>query len=204
MHPDPKKAGVQRRDHANLCPTRAKELQNSRKNSARRAHKNCVNSVSVVAQTFKCLLQLFCESVCVPMQDKARVQRRDHAKFAQKSGEKFAKISEIQHAPRTKIARSQPRCAHCTTSLRVDRVSIASRSEKSRRPALASRKFVPNSRERIAKFPKIFGAARIGKFPKKIRRAARRKVAWTQPAWLHKPQMFAAALFRVGMRSNAR
>ena len=42
------------------------------------------------------------------------------------------------------------------------------------------------------------------KVPEKNRRAARTKVAWTPPAWLRKPQIFAAALFRVGVRSNAR
>ena len=36
------------------------------------------------------------------MQDYARVQRRDHAKFAQKSGEHLTKLLEIRHAPRTK------------------------------------------------------------------------------------------------------
>ena len=150
-----------------LRPKRAKKLRSFRKISGRRAHKNCVNSASVVAQTaeLRCIFSF--ESVCVLMQDYTRVQRRDHAKFTQKSGEQFAKFPEIRHAPRTKSACTRPACAihYSTTSLRVDRVIFAFRSEKEsvRRGDYAS--FAPNSRERNFKVSE------------KVRRAARTKVA---------------------------
>ena len=110
-------------------------------------------------------LQLFSESACVLMQDKARVQHRDDATFAQKSCEKIAEVPEIRHAPRTKIACTRPCAAHYyfTTSLRVERVRIASRSEKARVQHRDHAIFVPNSRERIAKFPKKIGAPRAQK-----------------------------------------
>jgi hypothetical protein len=102
------------------------------------------------------------------MQDNARVQRRDDANFAQKSREKFAKFPEIRHAPRTKTqcvhSASSSFAAHTfTTSLRVDRVSIAFRSEKERVQRRDHANFAPNSREKIAKSPKIFGAPRAQK-----------------------------------------
>ena len=84
------------------------------------------------------------------------------------------------------------RCAYSTTSLRVDRVIIAFRSEKESVRHRDHASFAPNSRERNFKVSE------------KFRRAARTKVSWTRPAWLQEPQNFVAALCRVGVRSNAR
>ena len=82
-----------------------------------------------------------------------------------KSREKFAKFPEIRHAPRTKncVHSASVRCAYFTTSLRVDRVSIAFRSEKESVQRRDHANFAPNSRERIAKSPKNFGAPRAQK-----------------------------------------
>ena len=55
------------------------------------------------------------------------------------------------------------RCAYFTASLRVDRVSIAFRSEKESVQRRDHANFAPNSRERIAKSPKNFGAPRAQK-----------------------------------------
>ena len=57
-------------------------------------------------------LQLLSESVCVLMQDKSRVQRRDDANLAQNSREKFENFPEIRHAPRTKNCMHSASAAH--------------------------------------------------------------------------------------------
>ena len=112
-------------------------------------------------------LQLFCESLCVLMQDNARVQRRDDAKFAQKSRENFCNISGNPARPAHKncVQSASVRCTYFTTSLRVDRVRIAFRSEKSKRPASGSHKFYAQLARKNREVSENF------------RRAARRKVA---------------------------
>ena len=100
------------------------------------------------------------------MQDYARVQRRDHAKFAQKSGENFAKFLEIRHAPRRKIACTQPACAAHAAQRRCalnERVRNAFKSEKASVQCRGHANFALNSREKIAKIPKSFGAPRAQK-----------------------------------------
>ena len=134
MHSDPKKANVQRRDHANFAPNSREKIANFRKIfGAPRAEK--LREIGQrCCENRRISLQLFYESVCVLMQAKARGQRRDHAKIAKKSGEKFAKFPEIRHAPRILVKNcvqsAIARCAYCTMSLRAHRVSIAFRSEK--------------------------------------------------------------------------
>ena len=124
-------------------------MQSPRKISARRAHKSCANSANVVSQTSECACSFF-KSACVLVQDNARVQRRDDANFAQKPREIFSKFPEIRHAPRTEIACTRPACAlhYSTTSLRVDRVIIAFRSEKESVRRQNHATFAPNSREK--------------------------------------------------------
>ena len=96
-------------------------------------------------------LQLLSESVCVVMQDKPRVQRRDDANLAQKSREKFAKFPEIRHAPRTKIARTRPACATHTSQRRRECIESVLHSDSKRKAASVgiTQIFPPNSRERI-------------------------------------------------------
>ena len=145
MHSDPKKTNVQRRDHTNFWRNSRKRIAKFPKifgtPRAEKLHKfgqrDCTNC--------RTSLQLFIESMCVLMQDNARVQRRDHAKFAQKFEkilQKIANLPEIRHAPRTKNCAhsSIVNCSYITTSLRLYRVSIAFRSEKDKRPASGSHK----------------------------------------------------------------
>ena len=105
------------------------------------------------------------------MQDDAGVERRAHANSAQKFARKVCKIPEIRHAPRTKNCKhsASVRCAYCTASLRLDRVSIAFRSEKSARPASTSRKFCAKIARKVCKIPEI-------------RHASRTKLACIRPA----------------------
>ena len=96
------------------------------------------------------------------MQDDAGVQRRAHAYSAQKFVRKVCKIPEIRHAPRTNKCKNSAsvRCAYCTASLRVDRVSIAFSSEKSARPASKSRKFCAKITRKVCKISEIRHASR--------------------------------------------
>ena len=100
------------------------------------------------------------------MQDNAGIERRAHANSAQKFARKVSKIPEIRHVSRTKNCKhsASVRRAYCTASLRLDRVSIAFRSEKESVQHWDHANFAPNSRERIAKFPKKFGAPRAQNF----------------------------------------
>ena len=88
--------------------------------------------------------------------------------LAQKSCEKIAEVPEIRHAPRTKVASTRPCAAHYyfTTSLRVDPVSLAFRSEKESVQRRDHANFAPNSREKIAESPENFGAPRTQKLRK--------------------------------------
>ena len=90
---------------------------------------------------------------------------RDEANFAQHSREKIANFrkSGTPRAKKTCVHSASVRCACFTTSLRVDRVSIAVRSEKESVPRRDHANFAPNSRERIVKSPKNFGAPRAQK-----------------------------------------
>ena len=110
--------------------------------------------------------------------EEVRVWRRCHANFAPNSREEIAKFLEIR-----RVARAKPACirrASVVHSQRnvaeVDRVKNAFHSEKTRvwRRDLTRKcsfNVAPNSRERIAKFLKIFGALRA------------QKIACTRPAW---------------------
>ena len=77
----------------------------------------------------------------------------------------FANFPEFRHVPARKncMHSAGVRCAYFTTWLRVFRVSIAFRSEKESVQRRDHANFAPNSRERIAKFPKKFGAPRAQK-----------------------------------------
>ena len=161
MHSDLKKANVQRRDHANFAPNSREKIANFRKNfGAPRAEKLRELGQRCCANQ-RISLHLFIESERILLQGKVRVQRRYHAKFAQKSGEKFAKIPEIRHAPRQKncVHSAIVRCAHCTMSLRVDRVRVAFRSKKIKRLASGSRKFCAQLPRKNCKVPENFRRA---------------------------------------------
>ena len=161
------KESVQRRDHANFAPNSRERIAKSAKNfGAPRAQQLRELGQRGFANR-KTSLLLYIDSACVLMQDNARVQRRDHANFAQKSCKK------LQNFRKSGTPRAQKNCAHSsivscaylTPSLRVDRVRIAFRSEKSKRPASGSRKFCAQL------------ARKTCKFPEKFRSAARRKIA---------------------------
>ena len=164
------KESVRRRDHTNFAPnSREKNLNFKflKIFGAPRAQKlrelgqrGCANR--------RTSLQLFSESACVRMQDNARAQRRDDANFAQKSREKFAKLNfgnPARPAPKNCVHSANLCCAYSTTSLRVDRVSIAFRSEKESVQHRDHANFAPNSREKNFKVSE------------KFRRAARTKVS---------------------------
>ena len=105
------KESVQRRDHANFAPNSRERIATFPKNFGAPRAEKLRELGQRCCENRRISLQLFYESVCVLMQAKARGQRRDHAKIAKKSGEKFAKFPEIRHAPRTKTACVQPACA---------------------------------------------------------------------------------------------
>ena len=105
------KESVQRRDQANFAPNSREKIAKFPQNvGTPRAQK--VRELDQRGCTKRrTSLKYFCDSICVVLQDNARVQRRDGANFAQKSRENFAKFPEIRHAPRTKIACTRPACA---------------------------------------------------------------------------------------------
>ena len=112
---------VQRRDYANFASnshnSRERIAKFPKKFGAPRAQK--LRQLGQRGYTNRSTsLQLLSESLCVLMQDNARVQRRDDANFAQKPRENFAKFPEIRHAPRTKIACTRPACAAHTSQRR--------------------------------------------------------------------------------------
>ena len=77
----------------------------------------------------------------------------------------MAKFPEIRHAPRTKkcVHPSIVSCAYFTTSLRVDRVSIAFISEKNQRPASGSQKILRPTRAKELQSFRKFSARRAQK-----------------------------------------
>ena len=91
------KESVPRRDHANFPPNSRERIAKSPNFlklffGAPRAQKLRELGQRGCA-TRRTSLQLLSESVCVLMQDKSRVQRRDDAHLAEKSREKFEKFS---------------------------------------------------------------------------------------------------------------
>ena len=112
------KTGARRRDHGNVV-RKSREII-AKFPEFRRAlrRKSCVYSASVRGEKYRNVDVALGEVGSLFRSEKVRAWRRDHAKFAQNSGEKFAKIPEIQHAPRTKIARTQPACAAHTAQRR--------------------------------------------------------------------------------------
>ena len=165
MHSDPKKKASGVGITHVLRRTRAKEISKFPTNfGAPRAQKlrelgrrGCANR--------RTSLQLFFESACVRMQDNARVQRRDDANLAQKSGEKFAKFPEIRHAPRTEIARTRPACAAHTSQRRRECIESVLHSDSKRKASSVgiTQILPPNSRERNFKVSENFGAPRAQK-----------------------------------------
>ena len=63
-------------------------------------------------------LQLSFESMCVLRQDHSRVQRRDHAKLAQKSGKKLQNFQKSGTPRAQRIACTRPACAAHTSQRR--------------------------------------------------------------------------------------
>ena len=123
---------------------------------AARTKVQCVDSGSVVARAcrfFKC-----------KSSRESSVEMRSR-KFCAKIARKICKISGNPARPAHKncVHSASVRCAYFTTSLRVDRVSIAFRSEKESVQRRDHANFAPNSRERIAKFPRKIGAPRAQK-----------------------------------------
>ena len=84
-----KKAHVQRRDHANSAPNSRERIATFPKNFGAPRAEKLRELGQRCCENRRISLQLFYESVCVLMPPKARGQRRDHAKIAKKSGEKF-------------------------------------------------------------------------------------------------------------------
>ena len=138
------KESVQRRDHANFAPNSREKIAKFPKNfggpraqKVRELGQRCFANLRIS-------LQLSAESVCVLMQDKARVQRRDHAKIAKKSGEKFANFRKFFGAPRAEKLRELGRrcCADRKISLHLffESVHDLMQDIKSTSPAPRSRK----------------------------------------------------------------
>ena len=165
MHADPKKkaSGITQI----LRATRAKELQSSRKISARRAQKTCVNSARVVARTseYRCssfpsrrtLLRKITRESSVEMTQMLRKKRAKNLQNFRKSGTPRAQKNCVHSA--------SVRCAYFTTSLRVDPSQQCMQIRKRKRPASGSRKFCAQL------------ARKNCKVPEKFRRAARKELA---------------------------
>ena len=161
-----------------MRPTRAKKNAKFQKNFGAPRSQKLREIGQRCCANLRTSLELFFESVCVLMHDCARVQRREHTKFAQKIRRNFAKFWKIRHGPRSKkcMRLASVRCANCTMSLRVDRVSIAFRPEKKESVERRNHaNFAPNSREKNCKVFEKFGATRT-------------KIARTRPALLRKPK----------------
>ena len=124
-----------------------------------------MHSTKVGSRTAKLQNSSFVESACVLTKDHARVQRRDDAIFSQKSREKICKISgnPARSAHKNCVHSTSVRCAFLTTSLRVDRVSNAFRSEKESIQRRDHANFAPNSREKKMQNPRNFSARRAHK-----------------------------------------
>ena len=139
-----------------------KKCQDPEKIWARRAHKSCVNSASVAARTTGLRSRSFASRRAF----ECKIRRESSVKMTQilrknraKNLQNFRK-SGTPRAQKICVHSASVRCAYFTTSLRVDRVSIACRSEKESVQRRDHANFARNSRERIAKFPKNFGAPR--------------------------------------------
>ena len=132
---------------------RAKELRSFRRNSGRRTHKNCVNSPGVVSQTARppfSSIRSRCAFSCRIMRESSVEITQNLRKNQAKKLQKFWKFG----TPRAQKLRSLGHRALriLQMSLRVDRVSIAFRSEERRRPASASRKFCAQLARKNCKF----------------------------------------------------
>ena len=148
----------------------------SPKFSARRAHKRCVNSASVVARTAGPFLSSFlkrrafdCKIERESSVEMTQILRKNRAKNLQN----FRK-SGTPRAPKNCVQTSSVCCTYFTMSLGSHRVSIASRSEKECVQRRDHANFAPNSREKIAKLPIQFQAFSAHRAQKKLRKIGQR------------------------------
>ena len=107
-----RKKSAQRRDRANFAPNSRERIAKSPKNfGAPRAQKLREVGQRCCAN-LRTSLKLFFESVCVLMHDCARVQRREHTKFAQKSGEVLQNFGKSGTARAQKLHALGQRALH--------------------------------------------------------------------------------------------
>ena len=189
LHQDSITRSARRRDHANFAPNSRERIAKFPKifgtPRAEKLHKfgqrDCTNC--------RTSLQLFCESMCVLMQDNARVQRRDDANFAQKSREKFAKFSEIRHAPRIKKLRALgQRALHNSRNVAaaLNEIQRLFKAEKVRVRRRDHANFALKSREKNCEIPGI------------LAHRAHKICVHSANVGCAKPQNLVAALHRVG------
>ena len=105
LHSDSKKESARRRLSANFAPNSREENAEFQKNVGAPRSQKLRELAQRCCANRRTSLQLLFESVCVLMQDNARVQRRDHANFAQKAGEnfKFSQNFRKSGTPRAQI-----------------------------------------------------------------------------------------------------
>ena len=140
-----------------------------------------INSASMRCVSRRTSLQVLNESEMRSNAKKVRAWRRCQANFAPNSREEFLRKSGAPREQRLR-ALGQRALRMLKKKAEVDRVGNAFRSEKARVRRRDHAKVAPKSRKRIAKFPKVFGAARA------------QKVACTRPSCAE-TRMTASKLF---------